>query len=46
MHVLESNAILWTIKARELTIVKYLLSKVTLKDENKESIHKEELETI
>ena len=46
MHVLESNAILWTIKARELTIVKYLLGKVTLKDENKEPIHKEEIETI
>tara|TARA_B110000285_G_scaffold206967_1_gene245946 strand:- start:755 stop:928 length:174 start_codon:yes stop_codon:yes gene_type:complete len=51
MQVLENNALLYSIKARELTIVKQLLIKVTLKKENietgdKESIHKETLESI
>jgi len=51
MQVLENNALLYSIKARELTIVKQLLKLVTLKKENietgdKESIHKETLESI
>ena len=44
--VLENNAYLYSIKARELTIVKQLLKLVSLKDENKESIHKETLEKL
>jgi hypothetical protein len=49
--VLENNAFLYSIKARELTIVHKLLKLVSLKKENvetgdKESIHKETLETI
>jgi hypothetical protein len=37
---------LYSIKAREMTIVKKLLTSVTLKNEEKESIHKDALEAV
>lgn len=44
IQVLENKALLWSIKVREITIVKLLLKEVKVKDENKESIHKDAIE--